>query len=42
MCTILCRGESFHREFSRLGEAQSVILEHVNVMALTATTSHYE
>ena len=30
---------SFRREFSRLGEVRSVIPEHVNVMALTATAT---
>ena len=33
---INCRGDSFRRKFSRLGELCSIIPEHVNVMALTA------
>ena len=37
--TTLYRGESFRREFSRLGEVRSVIPQHVNVMALTATAT---
>ena len=40
LCSICFhRGESFRREFSRLGEVRSVIPEHVNVMALTATAT---
>ena len=47
ICTVLLficsicfyRGESFRREFSRLGEVRSIIPEHVNVMALTATAT---
>lgn len=40
ICSIcFYRGESFRREFSRLGEVRSVIPEHVNVMALTATAT---
>ena len=34
-----CRGDRFRREFSRLGEVQRITPEHVNVMALTATTT---
>ena len=36
---INCRGDSFHREFSRLGELCSIIPEHVHVMVLTATAT---
>ena len=36
---INCRGDSFHREFSRLGELRSIIPEHVNVMALQLTAT---
>jgi superfamily II DNA helicase RecQ len=36
---LLCSSESFRHEFSRLGELQSVIPDHVNVMALTATAT---
>ena len=34
-----CKGDRFHREFSRLGEVRSIIPEHVSVMALTATAT---
>ena len=34
-----CRDDRFHQEFSRLGEVRSIIPEHVNVMALTATAT---
>lgn len=33
------RGDSFRREFSRLGEVRSIIPENVHVMALTATAT---
>ena len=33
---INCRGDSFRREFSRLGELRSIVPEHVHVMVLTA------
>ena len=36
-----CRGDSFRREFSRLGELRSIIPEHVNVTALTATATKF-
>lgn len=36
---ILCRGESFRREFANISEARSIIPRNVNLMALTATAS---
>lgn len=36
----LCRGNSFRREFSHLGEVRSIIPESVKVMALTATATN--
>lgn len=36
---LLCRGDTFRREFSRIGELRSIIPSNVNVMALTATAS---
>ena len=34
-----CRGESFRKVFSKIGEVRSIIPDHVNVMALTATAT---
>ena len=36
---ITCRGYSFRRSFSRLGEIRSIVPASINVMALTATAS---
>ena len=38
-CYCNCRGETFRREFSQLGELRSLVSEGVNVMALTATAT---
>lgn len=35
-----CRGETFHLEFSRIGELRSIVPPLVNMMALTATASN--
>ena len=37
MCS--CRGESFHKEYSHLGEIRSLIPASVHMMALTATAT---
>lgn len=34
-----CRGDTFRREFSRIGELRSIVSSNVNMMALTATAS---
>lgn len=34
-----CRGDTFRREFSNLGEVRSLLSQDVNVMALTATAT---
>ena len=34
-----CRDETFRKEFSKIGEVRSIIPDHVNVMALTATAT---
>ena len=38
-CYCNCRGETFRRGFSQLGELRSLVSEGVNVMALTATAT---
>ena len=42
LCCVLliCRGDQFRREFSRIGELRSIIPSNVNMMALTATASN--
>ena len=36
---LLCRGEEFRKEYSRLGEVRSILPQNVHVMALTATAT---
>ena len=39
LAIICCRGESFRRDYGRLGEVLSLFPKGINVMALTATAS---
>ena len=39
LCVYSCRGDTFRKEFSQLGDARSLIPETVRIMALTTTAT---
>ena len=40
LSAVCCRGETFRKDFARIGELRSIIPDGVNIMALTATASN--
>ena len=36
---ILCRGETFRKDFQNIGEARSLVPDHVSILALTTAVT---